>query len=91
MTEAEIQADYKAKLWWLYFPSMWRNLGQAEDARRNIAFWESELQKVREKTVGGARRGRKPGSKNKPKPEVRVDSPTLAIMAGGVTVEVEAA
>ena len=82
MTKEDIDREYKAKLWWLWFPPMWRNISAAMDAQRNIAHWEAELQRVRERTVGNARKGRKPGSKNKPKPVVvvGVTAPTIAIM-----------
>lgn len=56
MNEDQIKAEFKARMWWLHFPTMWKTLGTILNATREVNYWQSEIDKVRSRYV---RRGRK--------------------------------
>ena len=58
MSEDEVKAEFKAKLWWLKFPRMWEEVGTAMRIHCVIKEKQEELAALRSKHI---RKGRPVG------------------------------
>jgi len=56
-----LKAEFRARMWWLEFPNMWRTLSGVLAAEREMAYYAGEIARVRSKYI---KKGKKPKVKD---------------------------